>query len=128
MGYRHFVAEFDTPAAPALEIVSESDSSGCEKREPYALMVLGDSMEPEFNDHDIIIIEPDHPRQSGSFVIAWHHEEYIFRQLRQEGEEWWIDPLNPAYPSQQLSGLAAVKGVITQKKWSGGRQNRKQYS
>ncbi len=100
----------------------------CEKREPYALMNLGDSMEPEFMDGDVIVIEPDMPPYDGAYVIAWHNNEFIFRQLLVQGDELVIHPLNSAYPDQQLNGPEDVRGVITQKKSPGGRKNRKSYS
>jgi DNA polymerase V len=99
----------------------------CEKREPYALMVLGDSMEPEFVEPEIITIEPEQPPRDGSYVVAWHNDEYIFRQLLIRDDQWIIHPLNPNYPDQLLSGPEAVKGVITQKKSPGGRKNTKSY-
>ena len=36
----------------------------------FALRVLGDSMAPEFNDGEIIIIEPDGALRDGSYVLA----------------------------------------------------------
>ncbi len=105
----------------------QSSGSECDKREPYALMNLGNSMEPEFMDGDVIVIEPEHPPYDGAYVIAWHNEEFIFRQLLIRGDEWVIHPLNPAYPDQPLSGPDDVRGVITQKKSPGGRKNRKSY-
>jgi DNA polymerase V len=100
--------------------------SKCAESEPYALMVLGDSMEPEFKEGDVIVIEPDGHVQDGSFVIAYHNDEYIFRQLVIKEERWFIKPLNEAYETQQLSSPDAVKGLITQKKGRG-RRNRKNY-
>jgi SOS-response transcriptional repressor LexA len=108
------------------EIMTET--SGCEKREPYVLMVLGDSMEPEFMNEEIIVIEPDLPPQDGAFVIAQHNDEHIFRQLLIKGDQWIIHPLNSNYPDQVLSGPDDIHGVITQKKSPGGRKNRKNYA
>ena len=100
--------------------------SKCAESEPYALMVLGDSMEPEFKEGDIVVIEPDGHVQDGSFIIAHHNDEYIFRQLVIEEERWFIKPLNEKYETQELSSPEAVKGLITQKKGRG-RRNRKNY-
>ena len=101
-------------------------SSPCEGNEPYALMVIGDSMLPEFIDGDVLVIYPKSVFTDGSYVIAWHNEEYIFRQLEVRDGKLFIKALNPAYPTQELSGPDAVKGVITQKKGKG-RGNRKNY-
>ncbi len=84
-------------------------------KEPFALQVLGDSMLPEFKEGNIIIIEPDGVVENGSYVFAIHDEEYIFRQLVIDNEKFLLKPLNLNYPILTISGLDAVKGVITQK-------------
>ena len=46
--------------------------SGCDSgSESFALMVLGDSMVPEFNEGEIIVVEPDGATRDGSFVLAF---------------------------------------------------------
>lgn len=88
--------------------------SSCAESEPFALQVLGDSMEPEFIDGAVIIIDPAAPRVDGAFVFATQGEEYIFRQLRMPAEgPPYLTALNDAYPDLPLAGgLADVKGVI----------------
>jgi SOS-response transcriptional repressor LexA len=101
---------------------------GCEDKEPYALMVLGDSMEPEFQEGDVVVIEPGSDYHDGSYVIAYHNDEYIFRQLKVVKDRMYLMPLNPNYVTEQIDGPEAIKGVITQKKGpGGGRRNRKNY-
>ena len=101
------------------EILTESSCSGSD---PFALQVLGDSMEPEFKNGDIIVIDPDGVVKNGSFVFAVYQEEYIFRQLVIEDEAYYLKPLNPNYPTVQIDGLQAVHGLIV----SGGGTRRKQ--
>lgn len=48
-------------------------------REPFALRILGDSMSPEFRD-GCIIIDPEGVIANGSYALARHNDEYIFRQ------------------------------------------------
>jgi len=107
--------------------LAEPQAAGCEEKEPYALMVMGDSMAPEFNEGDVIVIEPGASFHDGSYVIAWHNNEYIFRQLRVSKDRYYLMPLNPKYVSEQLDGPEVIRGVITQKKSPGGRHNRKSY-
>ncbi len=83
--------------------------------EPFALRVLGDSMAPEFIEGHVIIIEPDGVVQNGSYVFAVYEEEYIFRQLLIENQQYFLKPLNDQYPTLEISSLEAVKGVITQR-------------
>jgi SOS-response transcriptional repressor LexA len=116
------------PIAKAEELERDPTAEACQAKEPFALMVLGDSMEPEFTEGEVIVIDPEGLAKDGSFVIAWHNEEYIFRQLRIIDDNWHIAALNPAYPMQQLSGPDAIKGVIIQKKTPGQRGARKRYA
>ena len=114
------------PQGEGPEIAEET--SACSSAEPYALMVLGDSMLPEFEEGEIIIIEPEGLAHDGSYVVAWHKDEYIFRQLVQRNDRWYLKPLNDLYPTDEVAGLEVVKGVITQKKKPGKRSSMKSYS
>lgn len=113
------------PAAPTEE---ELTTSACSSGEPYALMVLGDSMLPEFAEGEIIVIEPEGIAKDGSYVIAWANEEYIFRQLVKHDDGWMLKPLNPIYPNIPVDDLkATIKGVIILKKQPGRRKEQKSY-
>ena len=101
--------------------------SGCSSDESFALMVLGDSMMPEFAEGEIIIIEPQGLARDGAYVLAFHDDEWIFRQLQRAGETWRLAPLNSAYPEIVIPDLAAVKGVIVQKTKPGRRRALKHY-
>jgi len=106
----------------------EAEISKCAGTEPYALMVMGDSMTPEFEHGEIILIRANVPPCDGAFVIAVHNDEYIFRQLAIEDDGWRLRPLNDAYPIIDISGAEAVKGVIIQKAKPGNRRAHKFYS
>jgi len=88
--------------------------SDCTGKDPIVLQVLGDSMEPEFKDGNIIVIELDGVVENGCYVFAMHEEEYIFRQLVIEEDKHFLKPLNDKYPTLNISGLDAIHGVITQ--------------
>ncbi len=88
--------------------------SGCSSSEPFALRVLGDSMEPEFNDGCIVVVDPTGVVESGCYVIAMHEGEYIFRQLILENDKLFLTALNEGYEYLEIPSLAAIKGVITQ--------------
>lgn len=103
------------------------DEPGCSGGESFALRVLGDSMLPEFNEGEIIIIEPDGALRPGCFVLAQLAGEWTFRQLAQVGEGWCLRALNPAYADQPLPDLSAVHGVIIQKAVPGRRRLSKHY-
>lgn len=113
-------------AAPAQE--DAMTDSNCSGNEMVALMVLGDSMTPEFSEGEILVIEMGAPATNGSFVIGQDSGEFIFRQLkRDEQGGWLLHALNPAYPDIAISGPDTIKGVITHKKKPGSRKTVKFY-
>jgi len=115
------------PAAP----LNETDDAGCSGGESFALRVLGDDMAPEFNEGEIIIIEPDGALKDGSFVLARHADGWIFRQLCRRGEAWALHALNPARTDLRdlpLADLSAVHGVVIQKAVPGRRKLSKFYT
>ena len=91
------------------------DASGCASNEPFALRVLGDSMEPEFRDGCIIIIDPAGVIEDGKYVIAEVDGEYIFRQFTQQQGKTFLKPLNAGYKTIEIAGPSVVRGVITQR-------------
>jgi SOS-response transcriptional repressor LexA len=119
------------PAGPVADSTPAMDAAleGCSSAESFALMVLGDSMEPEFIQGDIIVIEPEGLATDGSYVMAWLEGEWIFRQLQQAGPKggWKLVPLNPNYPSASIPDLSVIKGVIIQKSKPGRRRASKRY-
>ncbi|MDH3280229.1 MAG: S24 family peptidase [Gammaproteobacteria bacterium] len=101
--------------------------SGCSGSEPFALRVLGDSMEPEFENGSVVIFEPAVSIEDGCYVIALHESEYVFRQLRRCGDIWQLSALHPDYPVVEIAGLDAIKGRAIAKTDARGR-NRKNYT
>ena len=99
----------------------------CAGGESFALMVLGQSMTPEFNEGEIIIIEPEGLATDGSYVLAWVNEEWTFRQLLRAGAGWVLHPLNPAFSDTTMADLTCVRGVIIQKALPGRRKASKHY-
>lgn len=92
-----------------------ADHGGCANSEPFALRVLGDSMEPEFKDGSIIIIDSAAAVKSGCYVLAMVNDEYIFRQLVIEDGRYMLRALNEGYETIEVSGLNAIRGVIVQR-------------
>ncbi len=117
------------PAASAESAAPETDAAleGCSSGESFALMVLGDSMEPEFIEGDIIVIEPEGLATDGSYVMAWLADEWIFRQLVGVAGDWKLQPLNPKYATANIPDLSVIKGVIIQKSKPGRRKAAKFY-
>ena len=94
--------------------MSNSGSGGCGESEPYALRVLGDSMQPEFNEGVVIVIDPAGAMKDGSYVIASYNDELVFRQLRIHEDKYFLQPLNELYDTVEIEGLDAITGVVSQ--------------
>lgn len=117
----------DRKIIPIQSVAPEGSGSSCDSAEAYALMVLGDSMMPEFNEGEIVVVEPEGLARDGSYVIAFHNEEYIFRQLRIQDGHYSLVALNPKYPDMDVPGMEVVKGVVIQKSIPGKRKLSKSY-
>lgn len=112
------------PPAPRPDDLALPDCAG---GEAFALMVRGHSMAPEFQEGEIILIEPEGLAREGSYVLAWHDEDWIFRQLLRSPQGWTLHALNPAFADAPIADLSAVKGVIIQKALPGRRKASKSY-
>jgi len=99
----------------------------CSAAEPFALMVLGDSMAPEFAEGEIIVVEPEGLAGDGSFVVAQIDGDWTLRQLLRAGTGWRLQALDPAYPAVAIADLSPVRGVVIQKSRPGRRRSLKRY-
>lgn len=82
------------------------------KQHTFALRVVGDSMEPEFREGMILIIEPEMDPLPGDYVVAKNGDDATtFKQLVKDGADWYLKPLNPRYPIKPLAGSRVI-GVL----------------
>lgn len=102
--------------------------TGCsaDTTEPFALRVVGDSMSPEFNDGNIIIIDPSLPAIHEAFVVIDYGGEILFGQYLVEENRHWLHYLNPAHDPVELIGKFDCKGAIVQRS-TGRRRELKRY-
>jgi SOS-response transcriptional repressor LexA len=94
----------------------ESDIKG---EHNFALRVKGDSMEPEFNEGDIIIVSPTAKAVTGDYVVAKNdEEEATFKQYKKFDAARVLHPLNPKYPDIVLNKDLEYRivGVVMEKK------------
>ena len=95
---------------------TDEQLSSCASLEPFALQVLGDSMEPEFPDKCIVIIEPAKGALSGMYVMALVEGVRWFRQYLNDDQGERLIALNDLYPEIPLAGLEwKVEGIIRQR-------------
>lgn len=92
----------------------ETDSKGT-----FALRVRGDSMEPEFHQEDIIVINPYLKAEHNDYIVVCNEEwEATFKQLKKYGKTRVLHPLNAKYEDIELSKNTEYRliGVVVEKK------------
>jgi SOS-response transcriptional repressor LexA len=85
----------------------------------FALRVKGDSMEPEFIEGDIIIVNPNIKPTHNDYVIVRNDDgEATLKQLKKYGATRVLHPLNPKYADIELSAKQQfiVVGKVVEKK------------
>jgi SOS-response transcriptional repressor LexA len=96
--WREIVDSF--PRGGADEYILANSSYG---PHTFALRIIGNSMEPEFREGDVVVIDPDVRPDPGNFVVARNDEEAAtFKKYRPRGiidgvEVFELVPLNPDY-------------------------------
>jgi SOS-response transcriptional repressor LexA len=92
-------------------------SKDCSYNELYPLQVLDDSMEPEFPEKCIIVVEPSEVCASHAYVVAEAEGERWFRQYVSKGDsDKRLVALNQAYPDIELkAGEFKIVGVVVQR-------------
>jgi len=92
----------------------ETDAKGV-----FALRVRGESMETEFHQGDIIVINPYLKPEHNDYVVVSNEEgEATFKQLKKYGKTRVLHPLNPKYDDIELKKDTEyrVVGVVVEKK------------
>jgi len=87
----------------------------------FALRVIDDSMQPEFHEGDIIIVNPHEIPDHDDYGIVKNNQGVtVFRQLKRYGKTRILHPLNPKYPDIEFSGKHQFKivGKVVEKKKS----------
>ncbi len=85
----------------------------------FAVRVKGDSMEPEFTEGDIIILDPHMKPNPGDYVIVRNDEgEATLKQFKQYGQTKVLHPLNPKYDDIELKHghQYVIVGRVVEKK------------
>lgn len=110
------------------------EPSTCTEAETFALQVLDSSMEPEFPQKCIIVVDPTGHATHGSYVLARSHthspgqasngealndsiEGFLFRQLvRNSDNSWSLSALDNEIASEPTAAdLSDIVGVIVQR-------------
>lgn len=82
--WREIVDNFPPGGAEQYELANANYG-----KHTFALRITGNSMEPEFREGDVVVIDPDVAPNAGDYVVARNHEEAAtFKKYRPRG----IDP------------------------------------
>jgi SOS-response transcriptional repressor LexA len=87
--------------------------------EPFALRVIGDTMAPEFMDGAIIVIDPSGVVKDGSYVLARHNDEYIFRQLIFGEGVYYLKTLADGHEPIEIPDLVFLNHQVDCRLWCG---------
>ena len=91
-------------------------------RSAFALRVVGDSMEPEFIEGDIVIVDPEIQVNSGDYVVAkiknneGGNGEATMKKFLVDGDRIYLKPLNKEYKMMDMTGKNfCIVGCVVQK-------------
>jgi len=109
-GYPHHFTDLDYPPSVADEYVRVPD---VHDPQAFAARVVGDSMEPNYREGDVVIFTPNTPARSGDdcFVRFSEDNSTTFKRFfAVKGGRLRLKPLNEKYPPEeydreQINGL-----------------------
>ena len=84
------------------------ETSATTSKSAFALTVFGDSMNPEFWDGDVIVVDPDRSAENGSYVVAKNGDDATFGTLGSEVQILSSRPLTTHFLGQHFSGVAPI--------------------
>ena len=88
----------------------------------FAVRVSGISMEPEFKDGEVIIVDPSIEARHNSYVVVRMEPDnsVTFKQLVVESTTRYLRPLNPQWHEQliEIDGNTRICGVVIGKQTS----------
>lgn len=107
------------PAGQPLEAIADVEDylavdEAIAKSANFALRVKGDSMFPEINDGDVVLVQSTNVAQNGDVVVATVDDnEAIVKRLRRVGGDVYLQPANPAYPIIRGKDITVVGRVTS---------------
>jgi repressor LexA len=116
------------PIEAVQEIVDEIEISGRlaeDSHEYFALLVTGDSMFPEYQDGDIVIVRKQETADTGDDVVAYiNGYDATLKRLVRSPLGLTLRALNPAYESKTFSSAdvenvpVRIAGVVVEQRRS----------
>ena len=93
-------------------------TAGSIGKHTYALRVINDAMTnpcgyPSFPEGTLLIVEPELvPVPNDYIIVRCGNREATFKKLIKDGDDWYLKPLNPEYPTRPLPDDAVICGVV----------------
>lgn len=73
---------------------------------------------PSFPEGMLILIDPEQEVKFGDFCIArLMNDEFTFKRLIREGEQEYLEPLNPRFEMIPINGNCQVIGKVVKSQW-----------
>jgi SOS-response transcriptional repressor LexA len=95
----------------------EAFESNCgTNSEPFALQNLGNTMEPEFSENCILIIDPGMRIHNRAYAVVRYADELYFRQYIERGNKKFLVPLSTQHDEIELKGNFETVGCVVQQK------------
>ena len=103
-GYPAEFTDLDYPASIADDYIACPDISD---PNAFAARVVGDSMEPDYREGEIVVFSPEMPTPTGTdcFVRLERDGESTFKRIyiEDDGGSIRLQPLNPKYPPRTVA-------------------------
>lgn len=96
------------------EAIGSDEFGACASKAPFALQVLGDSMEPEFKDGTVIIVDPGIPLHHNAYVVIDYQGETTLRQFIVREDKHYLVALNDNYPEVIIKEDYNIRGIVSQ--------------
>ena len=109
----------DVKNVSELKDIEGSTTTDLKGKRLFALKVKDSSMEPEFFNGDIIVVDPDANWKSGDYVIARlnHDETLIFTQLKIQKDVITLHPLTHIkLTKKDFNKRVAIIGKVVERK------------
>ncbi|CAC9434465.1 S24 family peptidase [bacterium endosymbiont of Bathymodiolus sp. 5 South] len=84
--------------------------------EPFALQNLGNTMEPEFSENCILIIDPGMQIHNRAYAVVRYANELYFRQYIERGNGKFLVPLSTQHDEIELKDDFETIGCVVQQK------------
>ena len=107
------VSNNEPPHVINAETMLETDVPG---KRTFAMQVRDNSMQPLFNEGEIIFVNPDLSTEPDKYVVVeredGHPETALLRQLKEFGGQAILHPLNPLYEDVPATKRQRILGRV----------------